>query len=228
MKIICVQHVDFETPGVIKDWAESNDHLFEVLKPYKEDFFPKVDEFDFMISMGGPQSPRDAEDLKYLQAEIELLKKAFEAHKHILGFCLGAQLIGEALGGKTLKSPEKEVGVYPITLTDEGKRDPLFYDFPLSFPVIHWHNDMPGSTSESILLASSAGCPVQGYRYGPRAYGFQFHMEITKKGIHDLIAHVPGDLNPSRFTQSKDILLQQDYETINKQMGVLLDRLIRI
>jgi len=42
-------------------------------------------------------------------------------------------LIGDAVGAKTLKSPEKEVGVFPITLTEEGLSDPLFYDFPLSF-----------------------------------------------------------------------------------------------
>ena len=138
-------------------------------------------EFDFAVSMGGPQNPGDASHLSYLQDEIEFLKSAINDEKHVLGFCLGAQLIGEALGGKTLRSPEKEVGVFPIKLTKEGREDPLFCNFPPSFPVIHWHNDMPGVTKDAVLLASSEGCPIQGYRYKTRAYGLQFHMEINKR-----------------------------------------------
>lgn len=226
MKTICIQHVDFETPGIIEKWAEINEHSFQILKPYKGENLPKITDFDLIISMGGPQSPRDANHLTYLKTEINLLKEAVEAQKHVLGFCLGAQLIGEALGGKTSQSPEKEIGVFPITLTEEGQMDPLFYDFPPSFSVIHWHNDMPGHTDQSVLLAASQGCPVQAYRYGPRAYGFQFHMEITKTGIQDLINHAPDDLKPSRFTQSQEDLLQNDYISINEKMFILLDRLI--
>ena len=228
MNIACIQHVDFESPGVIETWAKKGNHFFQIFKPYKAEAFPNPTDFDFIISMGGPQSPNDAPHLSYLQDEINFLKKGIEDQKYVLGFCLGAQLMGEALGGKTLKSPEKEVGVFPITLTKEGAKDPLFHDFPSSFPVIHWHNDMPGSTQTAVLLASSQGCPIQGYRYGPRAYGLQFHMEITKKGIQDLMTHAPDDLKPSRFTQSPDELLQQDYDSIHQQMYVLLDRLSRL
>jgi GMP synthase (glutamine-hydrolysing) len=225
MKILCIQHVDFETPGVIKGWAIERKYPFHVIKPYQDESFPSLNDFDFLISMGGPQSPLDATHLSYLQKEIDLIRDAIAENKHTLGFCLGAQLIGEALGGKTGRSPNKEIGVYPVTLTEAGKRDPLFHDFPSSFPVIHWHNDMPGSTDEAILLASSEGCPIQAYRYGPRVYGLQFHMEITKQGIEDLIHHVPDDLKPSRFTQSKEQLLEQDYHSINQRMFTLLDRL---
>ena len=228
MKIVCIQHVDFETPGVIEEWAKTNGHHFQVIKPYNGDHLAKVEEFDFIISMGGPQSPRDANHLSYIQDEIRLLREAVSTNKYVLGFCLGAQLIGEALGSKTLKSPEKEVGVFPITLTKEGREDPLFHGFPTSFSVIHWHNDMPGRTKEAILLASSEGCPIQGYRYKPRVYGLQFHMEITKKGMEDLILHASNDLTPSRFTQSQQELSKHNYEAIHQQMRVVLNRLINL
>lgn len=228
MKIVCIQHVDFETPGVIEGWAQKNGHAFQVVKGYKGDPFPQAENFDFVISMGGPQSPLDARDITYLQQEVHFLKEAVEQNKYVLGFCLGAQLIGESLGAKTKKSPEKEIGVFPIELTEAGHRDPLFRDFPSSFPVIHWHNDMPGATENSLLLAKSKGCPIQAYRYAPRAYGLQFHMEITKEGIENLISNVPDDLKPSRYTQSQEQLLEQDYESIHKNMYIVLDRLIRL
>ena len=225
MRILCITHADFETPGVIADWAAARGHAFEVVKPYTGETLPDVTPYDFVIVMGGPQSPLALEDDPYLRDEIELIQAALEQNKKVLGFCLGAQLIGEALGAKTGRSPEKEVGVYPITLTAEGKKDPLLAGLPESFPVIHWHNDMPGLTAEAVLLATSEGCPRQAVRYRKNVYGFQCHMEITLDGVRTMIEAVPGDLKPSKFTQSAEELVEQDYAAINRVMMLILDRL---
>ena len=178
--------------------------------------------------MGGPQSPREIEKDPYLKDEIQLIQKAIQEDKLILGFCLGAQLIGEALEAKTERSPEKEIGVYPITLTKEGVCDPLLQGLPSKFSVIHWHNDMPGETKDSMILAASEGCPRQILRYGPKVYGFQCHLEITLEGIEDLIEACPNDLMPRRFTQDAATLRKQDYATINKMMIRLLDRFVEL
>jgi GMP synthase (glutamine-hydrolysing) len=137
---------------------------------------------------------------------------------------LGAQLSGEALGTKPARSPEKEVGVYPITLTAAGLADPLLKGLPETFPVIHWHNDMPGLTPRAAILATSAGCPRQIIRYQPNIYGFQCHLEITLAGIETTIEATPGDLKPSKYTQTPEALLQQDYQSINEIMIIILDR----
>lgn len=155
-----------------------------------------------------------------------MIQGALEQNKTILGFCLGAQLIGEALGAKTEQSPEKEVGVFPIELTAEASNDPLFKELPKTFPVIHWHNDMPGLTKESVLLASSKGCPRQVVRYRKRVYGFQCHLEITREGIKTMVEACSDDIKPSRFVQSKAELLEQNYTGINKLMFTILDRLV--
>ena len=157
---------------------------------------------------------------------VKLITQAIHDRKIVLGFCLGAQLIGEALGGKTERSPEKEVGVFPIVLTEKGREDPLFEGLPNLIPVIHWHNDMPGKTVNSVVLAYSEGCPRQILRYTPSTYGFQCHLEITKEGIKDMIKACPGDLKPSRFTQTSEELLQQNYEAINQIMVKILDRVV--
>lgn len=224
MKILCIMHADFETPGVIEEWAADNHHDFKIKKPYKGEPLSSDHDFDMLIIMGGPQSPLHLAEAPYLSSEIELIKTALSHHKKVLGFCLGAQLIGEALGAKTERSPEKEVGVYPVMLTSEGMNDYLLKGFPKSFPVIHWHNDMPGLTKEAVLLASSQGCPRQIVRYRDNAYGFQCHLEITREGIQALVDAVPGDLNPSLYTQTKEELLTQDYDSIHKSMRLILDR----
>jgi GMP synthase (glutamine-hydrolysing) len=228
MNILCISHADFETPGIIEEWANQSGYNFTICKPYDGENCLVHANFDFLIIMGGPQSPTKIEKYPYLQDEITLIKQAVQSHKIVLGICLGAQLIGEALGGTTTRSPEKEVGVFPITLTEEGIRDPLFTGFSLNFPVIHWHNDMPGETANSVILAYSEGCPRQIVRYDTLVYGFQCHLEITRAGIKTMLDACPTDLAPSRFTQKLPDFLQQDYESINQTMAEILNRLINI
>jgi GMP synthase (glutamine-hydrolysing) len=155
MNILCITHADFETPGIIEDWAKQKGYGFSICRPYKGEGCLIHDPFDVLIVMGGPQSPLEIDQDPYLKDEIELIYKAIQETKIVLGFCLGAQLIGEALGGRTERSPEKEVGVYPIFLNEQGREDPLFEGLPNLIPVIHWHNDMPGETKNSVVLASS-------------------------------------------------------------------------
>lgn len=228
MKILCLTHADFEGPGIIEAWAQQHQYDFKICRPYQGDNCLKPIDFDFLVIMGGPQSPISIDQSPYLKDEILLIQQAVAKNKIILGFCLGAQLIGEALGAKTSRSPFKEIGVFPINLTTSGKEDPLFLDFPSSFPVIHWHNDMPGETKESVLLASSEGCPKQILRYSPYIYGFQCHLEITKAGIQDLIEACHGDLKPSQFVQTTEELLKQNYSPINSFMIKILDRLVSL
>lgn len=228
MRILCITHADFESPGIIETWARENGSTFRIVKPYQGDTLPTIDDVDFLIVMGGPQSGTKCEEFPYLFDEIALIKTAIDKKKRVLGFCLGAQLIGEALGAPTERSPEKEVGVYPIHLTQAGKTDALLEGLPAVFDVIHWHNDMPGLLPDSELLAYSEGCPRQIVRYRPQVYGFQCHLEIPLEGIEIMIAAVPEDLKPSRYTQSAEALLLQDYDAINQRMITILDRFMTL
>lgn len=228
MDILCIMHADFETPGVIEDWAREKAHRFTLCKPYKGEDCLNNAPFDLLIIMGGPQSPLEMEQALYLKDEITLIQKAIHQDKTILGFCLGAQLIGEALGAQTKRSPEKEVGVFPIFLTNAAHDDPILTGFPLSFPVIHWHNDMPGVTENAQILAYSEGCPRQVIRYAPKIYGFQCHLEITLEGIQTMIAQCENDLKPSPFTQTSEELVEQDYRSINAMMMQILERVVNL
>lgn len=228
VKILCITHADFESPGIIETWALEKGFNFNIVCPYKGDYVSGKNDFDLLIVMGGPQSPLDVEKAPYLLEEIKLIQEAITDNKWVIGFCLGAQLIGDALGARTLRSPEKEIGVYPITLTNEGLKDPLLQGFSQLLPVIHWHNDMPGLTKESIVLAYSEGCPRQIIRYKKFVYGFQCHLEITHEGIKTMIEAVPEDLKPSKYTQNSAELLQHDYNLINQTMVKILERLMSI
>lgn len=227
MNILCITHADFESPGIIEDWAKERSFGFQVTRPYR--FEALSDNFDALIVMGGPQSPLTIDETPYLHDEIALIKKTLEMKKPTLGFCLGAQLIGEAMGAKTQKSPQPEIGVFDITQTQEAHGDPLLKDLDQTFPVIHWHNDMPGIPSSATILATSLGCPRQIVRFAKNVYGFQCHLEITTDGIRDMIKACPDDLlKQGPFIQNQETLLKQDYASINLMMKSILDRFISL
>lgn len=225
MKIQFIIHADFLQPGMVKSWVLKKGFKYDICRPFALEKLPEVSTFDWLVLMGGPQRSVKLEKYPYLQDEIELIKEAIAEKKTVLGFCLGAQLIGEALGAKAETSPNREVGIYPITLTEDGKVDPLLTGLPSSFPVIHWHNDMPGLTEKAKILAFSEGCPRQIVRYKKNVYGFQCHPEPTYHDLEDMVLNCPEDLKPGTYVQTKEAILDNDIRPINSTMMEILDRL---
>lgn len=228
MKIQYLIHADFEYPGIIETWAEQNHFSQDFCRPFAGDAIPDPADFDLLIIMGGPQSPLATDQAPYLCEEISLIRRAVQKGVPILGFCLGAQLIGEALGGKTEHSPSKEVGVFPIHLTEDGKKDLLLEGLPFQFPVVHWHNDMPGLTETAVILATSEGCPRQIIRYLPLVYGFQCHLEPMKTNMEAMIRNCPEDLSPGCYVQTKEEILAADFDGMNETMIHILNRFISL
>jgi GMP synthase (glutamine-hydrolysing) len=217
-------HVPFETPGAIATWLTSNHFTFEETHLYRDDPIPNVDDFDSLISLGGPQSCRDLAQYPYLCDEINLMSEALISHKRVLGVCLGAQLLAEALGGKTIESPEREVGVFPISLTDLGLEDPVFGPLGDEFDVLHFHRDMCGEFPGMEVLAGNAACPIQIFAYRQLAYGIQCHFEMDLPIVNRLIDACPTELIEGQSIQSPETLRSHDYTSINQRLFGILER----
>jgi GMP synthase (glutamine-hydrolysing) len=228
MKILFVIHAAFERPGCIESWAKKHGHQTQEVNPYKGEKLPDIKDFDFLVVMGGPQSPLKIDKAPYLADEIKLIKQAVKEKKRILGVCLGAQLIGEALGAKTEQSPSREIGVYPIELLDGAKYDPIFQRFPESFDVMHWHSDMPGIPEGAVLLARSEGCPRQAFSYGDRIYGFQCHFELTQELVKGMIENCSDDLKAGTYVRTEKELMETEYSQINSKLENALDYLANL
>lgn len=226
MRIQYILHADFELPGIIEIWAKQNKFTQAYCRPFANEALPDLVDFDLLIVMGGPQSLLNLKEAPYLEEEIALIKKAIDKKLIVLGFCLGAQLIGEALGACTEHSPNKEVGVFPIQLTEEGLKDPLLKLMPDKILAFHWHSDMPGLTPTAKILACSEGCPRQIIRYLPFVYGFQCHLEVTKCNVESMVCYCLEDLSPGPFVQSSEKLLSKDFNAMSKNMIQIMDNLI--
>ena len=236
MRVHFVLHETFEVPGAYLKWAQERGHQVKMTKVYEREALPEtVDEIDFLIVMGGPQSPdEDREAFPYYdpQAELDLIQKAMKADRYIVGVCLGAQLLSVAYGAEYEHSPEREIGVYPVDLTLEGLADPNVALFGESFDLGHWHGDMPGLTEDAVVLATSQGCPRQIIRFNPKHYAFQAHLEFDSEAVDLLIAADGEDVLEEQsqnldFVQQPDVIRNYDYREMNAKLYAFLDSLTK-
>ena len=232
MYIHFIVHEHFEAPGAYENWAKRQGHTLSYSRVYQGEPLPdNMAAIDFLIIMGGPQSPvtTTAQCAHFdTIAEQQVIKKAINAGKVVLGICLGAQLIGEALGARYQHSPEREIGKFPITLTDYGVAHPLFNHFGKVLQVGHWHNDMPGLTADAHIVAYSEGCPRQIVAYSDRVFGFQCHMELTTEIVAMLIANDDlSDAATQRFVDTPSVLLSHHYDDMNQKLFEFLDKLAK-
>ena len=108
----------------------------------------------------------------------------------VLGVCFGHQLLARAAGGDVIVNPRgREIGTVKVTLTDAGRRDPLFrWAASNEIEVQATHLDAvdpipPGAT----LLASNENCLAQAFRLSETHAGVQFHPELWPDAMRDLI-----------------------------------------
>jgi GMP synthase (glutamine-hydrolysing) len=230
MKLHIIMHESFEAPAAIETWALKKGHDITYTRLYEGDTIPEESDFDFLVVMGGPQSPATTvEECPYYDAkkEIAFIKTAADQDKILIGVCLGAQLIGEALSASFEHSPNREIGVFPVTLTEDGGQDPIIGTFPEKFLVGHWHGDMPGLTADTKILATSKGCPRQIVRYTPKVYGFQCHFEFTPEAVEDLIEHSTDELEQYKgelYVETPEQLRGHDYTAMNELLFSFLDK----
>ncbi|MGA3601204.1 type 1 glutamine amidotransferase [Lysinibacillus agricola] len=207
MSTYILQHVPFETPGIIKE-IES----YTLIKMYEDAQLPSIEEVSMLIILGGPMSVNDS--IPWLESEKIFIKEIINANKPILGICLGAQLIAEILGAEVYKSPKgKEVGFYPVKkVTNE-------FDFlPSVLEVLHWHGDTFELPKESKRLYSTDACSNQAFIYNSNVIGLQFHLEMTKNTLLQLVEKDENYIEGSIYEQTAETIVNTSIPSENKKV----------
>jgi GMP synthase-like glutamine amidotransferase len=170
----------------------------------------------------------DEDQYPWLGDEKRLIRAAIDGGRSLVGVCLGAQLIAEALGAQVSRNPHKEIGWFPIRLTDLARRSPVCKDLPVELQVLHWHGDTFSLPSGALHLAESEACAQQGFLLDGRILGLQFHLEMTPTSLRTLCSQCAEELTPGPFVQSAEQMLAVSpvrYEETARVLEVLLDRL---
>lgn len=174
---------------------------------YNNQSLPSLNDFDWLIIMGGSMGVYDEETYPWLSREKEFIKKAINSGKIILGICLGAQLIADALGAKIHKNKYREIGWFNINKSLEAESTILSTAMPEQIEVFHWHGDTFDIPEGAISLARSEGCENQGFIMDDRIVGLQFHLETTLLSAQELIENCRDQLDGSLYVQSEHEIL---------------------
>jgi GMP synthase-like glutamine amidotransferase len=203
MKIHYFQHVRFEGLGLVEDWAKARGHNLSATKFYEEHTIPDTNDYDALLIMGGSMSVHDVNIYPWLEGEKNHIKKAIKAEKHVLGVCLGAQLIADVLGAKVSKASDKEIGWFPIAWNDAAMGHKIIAGLNPAMNVFHWHGEQFGIPENAIHLASSKACANQAFLYKEKVLGLQFHLEMNEVAIDKIIENCGDEIAiPSPTVQS--------------------------
>jgi GMP synthase-like glutamine amidotransferase len=199
---VVLQHAAFEGPGALGPAIAATGVPLSVVRLDLGQPVPAPSGLTAvagLVALGGPMSVHD--DLGWLEPERVLLRAAVGAGLPVLGICLGAQQLAAALGGQVTPGPAPEVGVGEVHLCEEAFDDPVFALAPTPLPCVHWHGDTFSLPEGAVRLAGNESYENQAFVVGEKAYGLQFHVEVTGA----LVAHWAHHLPPDVFVRAPDV-----------------------
>lgn len=229
--ILIIKHIDIEGPGTLGEFLDKEKIPYCIIDLNSAEDLPSTMEgIHGVVVLGGPMNVDEETKYPWLIKENIFIQDIIAQSIPFLGICLGSQLLAKAAGAKVVKSPVKEIGWYNVTLTPEGRKDPLFQGFSEDDMIYHWHGDMFEIPSQGTLLATAQECPHQALKVGNNAYGLQFHIEITDKSIQEWCDEYAHNDLPGRKEHVKSMI--NDYwlyqKKFNQQAEVVYKNFLEI
>lgn len=224
MRLHYLQHVPFEDLANIGVWAAQRGHAVTGTRLFCGEAPVAVDAFDFLVVLGGPMNVDEHDDYPWLLEEKRLIGQAIECEKSVLGICLGAQLVAKVLCAGVKRNEHKEIGWFPVSLTDEAKTSKLFRDLPPEFTAFHWHGDTFDIPVGAVRLAGSEACPNQAFQYDAHVLAVQFHLEYSSSSIAKMIHHCGDELVGGPYVQSREEMADH-HDAVQETEGLLFQLL---
>jgi GMP synthase (glutamine-hydrolysing) len=193
MRVLSITHGPSVPGGVFEHEAEERGHIIERWRVPDGGTPDPAASYDAVMVFGGSAHPDQDDRFAWLGHEEEFLREVLVERVPVFGVCLGAQMLARAAGAKVGPAREPEIGWYGVELTEVGRADPVLGVLPSPATVFQWHSytfELPAGATE---LARSEIC-TQAFRLDQRAWGIQFHAEVTLGMVTAWIEEDPDEL----------------------------------
>jgi GMP synthase-like glutamine amidotransferase len=194
-QLLVFQHMSWEEPGRhLVHAAEEQDVSLHVLEVWHESI-PDVRDYDGLIVLGGSPNVDQENAFPFLKNEKEALRQVLNQGKAYLGFCLGHQLLAEALGAKVAANFCRSIGFVEGHATKEGTKHPLLHGLPKSFPLFKWHSQavFPPLPKGVDVLITSAACQVEAISVEGKSHIVGLQFDNQSATVADIRAWLKAD-----------------------------------
>ena len=202
LRFLSIEHVPQEGVGTISEYIRNLGGQLTRHRQYQQQSLSVPhDDYDVLVAMGGPMGVHDGDQYPWLNDELRFIREAINRDKHVLGVCLGAQMIAKALGAEVRKHSCTEIGWFPILFEDAFLDTRPGQELDRQMDVLHWHGDTFATPPGAMRIASSEACANQGFLYEGRVLGLQFHLEMGAEEVDVMTEHFKDELVPEKFVQ---------------------------
>jgi GMP synthase-like glutamine amidotransferase len=172
------QHMPWEGPGrhLLRS-AQRHGVAFHVVETWHQPI-PDVRSFDGLVVLGGSPNIDQETEYPFLKDEKQAIRRVLSEDMPYLGFCLGHQLLADALGARIGPNFTLSVGFTHGLMTQAGSEHPFFDGLPETFPLFKWHSQavLPPVPKIVHVLATSPQCQIEAISVEgrPHLIGLQF------------------------------------------------------
>lgn len=191
MRVAIVENTGVTHHGQVGVALHEQAARIDLFKPWQDGRLPEVGAHDALVVFGGEQSARSDDTHPYLPALAALMRDTSATGRAVLGICLGAQLLARGFGAQNHLGIATEFGWREVSLTDEGRSDPVLSHLSPTFPTFQWHSDTFTLPDGATRLAASPVAQNQCFRIGRATYGMQFHFEANRALVADWTREFP-------------------------------------
>lgn len=217
---VVLQHVPHETLGrlaICLDQAGVAQRVVPLYMKLMHEMYWEWDQVAGLVVLGGPMNVDEISQYPFLERELTWIRAAVVRDLPVLGICLGAQLLAKSLDARVFPNPVKEIGWYDLELTLPANNS-LFGGLTGRHKVFQWHGDTYELPAGAVQLARSEQCEQQAFRYGTRAYGLQFHVEVTAEMVEDWLNEPANQRELRRLNYIDPVQIRRQMQTAISDM----------
>jgi GMP synthase (glutamine-hydrolysing) len=214
--LACLRHQANTSLGILEGVFDEMGVEWRYVDCWTGAELPDLSETSALVVLGGRMNVDDTKAYPHLVAVKWLMRAATDSGLPVLGICLGAQLLARSLGAKVHRAATREIGFLEVEATDS---DPWVLEpFAPRMRLFHWHEDTFTLPRDARLALAGRAGELQAFKVGDRAFGVQFHLEITTSLIADW-CDATTDLEPTWGVTKEDLLAQADEHLETQQVA---------